>query len=502
MSQELQHLPRLVIAAPQGRSGKTTVALGLCAAFKGRGLVVQPYKKGPDYIDPSWLSEAAGRACRSLDPFFYDKPVSLLQAFVRSAQGAALSLIEGNHGLFDSFDESGLGSTAAVARVLGAPVLLVVNATRIGRSIAAIVHGCQTFEPDTHITGVVLNNVAQGRHEARLCQAIESHCGLPVIGAIPRDERLTIPGRHLGLVPRAEEDVLLSAITNCQQAIEKYLDLNMVLHIACSAPPLSVTQPSPASYLLAITERPRIGVLRDRAFTFYYPENLGALEEAGAELVFISALSDPALPRLDALYVGGGFPEIFMDELSANVSMRRAIRQAVEDGLPVYAECGGMMYLSRRIRWGERFAEMVGVLPCEIEMTDRPQGHGYVIAQVDQENPFFAPGTILLGHEFHNSRVVRCDEFNRSVSGEGKSRLNDFASKGKCDALMGEQPLNTVYRLSRGNGLGDGRDGIVVNNVLASYTHLHVGGSVDWAKSLVNRAQFYRESHQFVGSLA
>ncbi len=208
--------------------------------MRARGLTVQPYKKGPDYIDPSWLSEAAGRACRSLDPFFYDQPEDLRGAYARSARRADISLIEGNHGIFDSFDETGTGSTAAVARTLDAPILLVVNASRVGRSIAAIVHGCQTFEAGTNIAGVVLNNVAQGRHEARLRSAIENHCRIPVVGAMARDERLTIPDRHLGLVPRGEGERLLSAITTCQQAVERQLNLDLILQIAQSAPPLSV----------------------------------------------------------------------------------------------------------------------------------------------------------------------------------------------------------------------------------------------------------------------
>ncbi|MFZ5911992.1 MAG: cobyrinate a,c-diamide synthase [Chloroflexota bacterium] len=465
------HAPRLVIAAPQGRSGKTTLTLGLCAAFKARGLAVQPYKKGPDYIDPSWLGEAAGRPCRSLDPFFYEKPEALLRAFLRPAQKADFSLIEGNHGLFDSFDETGSGSTAAVARALDAPILLVVNAARIGRSVAAIVHGCQTFEPGTNIAGIVLNNVAHGRHETRMRQAVESHCRVPVLGAIPRDENLTIPDRHLGLVPRAEEDAHLSAITACQQAIQRYLDLDAVLSIARSAPSLPSPpqhgRPRPVAHSLP----PRVGVLRDRAFTFYYPENLEALEDAGAELVFIDALNDQELPPLDALYIGGGFPEMFMDELSANISLRRAIYEAIENDLPVYAECGGLMYLSRRIVWGEKSAEMVGALPCEIEMTAKPQGHGYVVAHVENENPFFAPGAVLRGHEFHNSRLI-------TVSAK-------------------ELPI-TSYRLTRGNGLGNGRDGLLYRNVLASYTHLHSGGAPAWANGLVHSAQMYRASRRQV----
>jgi len=474
MSEQKRHTPRLVIAAPQGRSGKTTVTLGLCRAFKARGLAVQPYKKGPDYIDPSWLSEAAERPCRSLDPFFYEKPEDLLRAFVRSAENADLSIVEGNHGLFDSFDDTGVGSTAAVARTLESPILLVVNSTRIGRSVAAIVHGCQTFEPGTNIAGVLLNNVAHGRHEDRLRQAIESYCDIPVVGAIPRDANLTIPDRHLGLIPREEEDSLLSAITACQQAIERHLDLDSVLEIANSASSLPVPDKPQVTAPAVSSPVGKIGILRDRAFTFYYPENLEALESAGAELVFIDAFCDTELPSVDALYIGGGFPEMFMDELFTNAALWKSIREAIENDLPVYAECGGLMYLSQRIRWGKKSAEMVGALPCEIEMTGKPQGHGYVVAQVETENPFFTPGTILRGHEFHNSRITSIS-FNSSISA-----------------------LTTAYRLSRGNGIGDSRDGIIYRNVLASYTHLHCGGAPDWAAGMVCRAREYRETHQGV----
>jgi len=474
--QEKRTFPRLVVAAPQGRSGKTTITLGLCSALRARGLSVQPYKKGPDYIDPSWLSEAAGHPCRSLDPFFYEQPEALLRAFVHPAGKVGLSIVEGNHGLFDSFDETGIGSTAAVARTLNAPILLVVSATRIGRSVAAIVRGCQTFEPGMNIAGVVLNNIAHTRHEARTRQAIESHCGIPVVGAIPRDEKLTIPDRHLGLVPRAEKDALLSAITACQQAIERHLDLDMALDIAHSAPSLPVSSKTKTIDPAISSPIVKIGILRDRAFTFYYPENLEALEKAGAELLFIDAFHDAKLPPVDALYIGGGFPEMFMEELSANAALRVTTRKAIENDLPVYAECGGLMYLSQRIRWGERSAEMVGVLPCEVEMTGKPQGHGYVIAQVENENPFFALGTILRGHEFHNSRLT-------AIS------LNGI-----------KNTLSTTYRLSRGNGIGESRDGFSYRNVLASYTHLHCGGAPEWATGLVRRALEYRETRQEVKS--
>ncbi|MEW5956594.1 MAG: cobyrinate a,c-diamide synthase [Chloroflexota bacterium] len=459
-------VPRLVIAAPQGRSGKTTVALGLGAALAGRGLAVQPFKKGPDYIDPSWLSGAAGRTCRTLDPFFLVSPEAMQRALLKGGRDADVCLIEGNHGLYDSLDEDGAGSTAAVARCLQAPVILVVNTARMSRSAAAMVHGYQTFEPDVRLAAVVLNNVAGSRHQTKLRQAIERHCHIPVVGAIPRRESLTIPDRHLGLIPRAEQDGLLPAIQACRDAAEQYLDLEAILKIARTAPPLPVADRAVVSSDPAATAQNtvRVGVIRDRAFTFYYPENLEALVEAGAELVFIDALQDPHLPEIEALYIGGGFPEMFLDELSANESLRQEIRAGIEAGLPVYAECGGLMYLTRRIVWGHRSAAMVGALPCQVELIDRPQGHGYVLGEAVGDNPFLPVGASLRGHEFHHSRLL------------------DW---------RGELP--TAYALARGQGLGAGRDGLVYRNVLATYTHLHAAGSPGWAAGLVGRARAYRK---------
>ena len=484
-------VPRLVIGAAQGRSGKTTVALGLIAALAARGLVVQPFKKGPDYIDPSWLSEAAGRPCRSLDPFFCGDDERLVAAFLAGAAGADIAIIEGNHGLYDGIaplspqswgepgsprnrgaggaDES-FGSTAAVARALGAPILLVVNAARMARSAAALVHGYQTFEPDTPIAGVILNNVARDRHEAKLRAAIESYCGIPVLGALPRDDALAIPDRHLGLVPRAEDEGLIPAIAACRAAVERYFDPDAIVAIARAAAPIPNTQYPIPRKGKSREQKARLAIFRDRAFTFYYPENLEALEVAGAELVFVDALRDPVLPACDGLIIGGGFPEMFMAELAANVSLRQSVKAAAEAGLPIYAECGGLMYLARRIRWGEQSAEMAGVLPCDVEMTGRPQGHGYVEAVVDAANPFFPVGTVLRGHEFHNSRLI--------PHVPGASQVPDTSDG-----------VRTAYRLARGNGIGGGRDALVYRNVLASYTHLHAAGAPDWAAALVRAAQ-------------
>lgn len=451
-------LPRLLIAAPHGRSGKTTVTLGLVAALAGRELSVQPFKKGPDYIDPSWLTGAGGRPCRNLDLFMMGEEATL-SAFRQGSAGADVAVIEGAMGLYDGLDLEGTGSTAQLARLLAAPVLLVVDATRMTRSVAALVSGYQHFEPGVNVAGVVLNNVARGRHEKMLVGALERYCGIPVLGCIPRREQLAIPDRHLGLVPRAEDDRLVPALESARRVVVEQLDLDRILEIARSAPPMArgggIVHGSS-------TPSVRIGVLLDRVFTFYYPENLEALQRAGASLHYVDSLADPALPELDGLYVGGGFPEVFMEQLEANRSLRADLRRQIEAGLPVYAECAGLIYLSQRVRWEGRSAEMVGALPCEIEMTSRPQGHGYVVAEVVGDTPFFRRGEVLRGHEFHNTRV---------------SSLN-------------RKGVEFAYRLRRGAGIdGDHNDGLLVGSVLASYTHLHALGAPGWAESFVKVAE-------------
>ncbi len=453
---------RLVIAAPQGRSGKTTLALGVCAAFSKLGLRVQPFKKGPDFIDPSWLSAAAGQKCRSLDPFFLDTEEGLVQSFLRGASQADVSVIEGNHGLYDSLHDDGRGSTAHLSRILKAPVILVVNTERMSRSIAAMVSGYQQFEPQTWIAGVILNRVANLRHEAKLRHAIEACCKIPVIGALPRKNEVAIPDRHLGLVPQAENDQLLSALEACRQSVEEFVDLPALIKLARSAPGFSVdgNGQSLKPEGKAPEKTVKVGIIRDRAFTFYYPENLEALERAGAELVFIDAFIDHALPDIQALIIGGGFPELFLEELSSNRQLLQSIRRMAEIGLPVYAECGGLMYLSRTITYRDKCREFAGVLPLDIGLEDKPQGHGYILAEVIQENPFFPMNTLLRGHEFHHSKIVNPSD---------------------------DLPL--VYQLRRGNGVYQHKDAFVYKNVLASYTHLHADGSPMWAESIVSRAK-------------
>jgi cobyrinic acid a,c-diamide synthase len=451
--------PRLVIAAPQGRSGKTTVTIALARALRNQGLTVQPFKKGPDYIDPSWLRLASGRDCSNLDNFLMPEDV-LLSSFARRSHGADVALVEGAMGLFDSLEPDGKGSVAWLARLLQAPIILVVKVERMTRSVAALVSGFQHFEPGTHVAGVILNHVSGTRHEEKLRDAVERHCGIPVLGVVPRDSRLTITERHLGLVPSAENHQAEPVVKTICEKVGVHLNLDGIMAIAREAPARRIPKlPS----IPAAKPACRIGVMADRAFTFYYPENLEALREAGADVVSVDALSDHALPEIDGLYVGGGFPELYATELEANKQLRRAIARCVENGLPTYAECAGLMYLCRAIRWQGKRYEMVGIIPTEVELSRRPEGHGYVEAGVVAENPWFPTGLVLHGHEFHHSRLM----------------------------VAGPQPA-TALRIRRGHGIDGHVDGFFYKNMFASYTHLHALGVPQWARSFVALALRYQ----------
>lgn len=451
------NIPCITISAPQGHSGKTIVSLGICALLRRRGLIVQPFKKGPDYIDPSWLTESSGRSCRSLDTVLIPEE-NLMSSFNRACQGADMAMIEGAMGLYDGFDDRGTASTARVARMLNSPVVLVVNTARMTRSVAALVSGYQNFEPETNIAGVILNNVSGDRHQRKLTYAIEHYCRLPVVGSIPHDSILNISERHLGLTPFVEINESRTILERASQRLEQYLDIDSLMSIARQSAFQFKVETSSNKKMPVV----RIGVLRDRVFSFYYPENLEALQDAGAELVYINSLQDRYLPDIDALYIGGGFPEFFLKELEANIILRQDIAGAIEHNLPVYAECAGLMYLCRAIYSNRDRYDMVGIIPAEVELCSRPQGHGYVIAEVVSDNPVFAEGTTLRGHEFHHSRLIK------------------------------EDSLKFAYQLLRGQGIR-GRDGIIYKNVLASYTHIHALGAPQWANSLVSLAIKHRK---------
>ncbi len=448
-------IPRLVIAAPHGRSGKTITTIGLLAALKKAGYNVQPFKKGPDFIDPSWMTRITGRSCRNLDSFLMSRE-TIRASFAGSAGDADIAVVEGAMGLFDGVDLEGSGSTAEIAKAIEAPVVLVVDTTRMTRSVAAMVMGYQHFDPGVHVAGVILNKVARPRHEQMLRAAVERYCGIPVLGVIPKGQKMDIPDRHLGLVPAEESDELASAIDEAGSAAGDCLDLPAIIDTARSAAPLAVEPAGSAGPVLA-EPRVRVAVFMDRAFSFYYPENLEALAEAGAEIVRVNSISDTCLPDIDAAYIGGGFPEVLAADLAANRALRNDLRGRIEDGLPVYAECGGLMYLSRKITWRGVEYPMVGALPFDVVMIDRPQGHGYITLQVQNESPYFNTGEEIKGHEFHHSRVENLDR----------------------------EQIRYAFRVTRGSGLDGRYDGIIYKNVLACYTHLHALATPQWAQRLV-----------------
>lgn len=451
-------MPRVVVAGLSGESGKTLVSLAILLAARKQGIPVRAFKKGPDYIDAAWLRWASGKPARNLDTHLmgFDRAV---HSFGWNGVADGLNVVEGNRGLFDGLDAHGTHSTAELAKALQAPVILVVNATKVTRTVAALVLGCQQLDPDLRIAGVVLNQVAGARHERVVRQAIESVCRIPVVGAIPRaPEGALLASRHLGLVTPVEFtgcDALAQSLT---ERVGRYLDFEWVLKIGQGAPTVPPVQ---AAATAADRSGATIGYLSDSAFSFYYPENLEALEAAGAKLLPVSALSATRLPDdLDALYIGGGFPETHAEAIASNRTFLTSLRHAARDGLPVYAECGGLMLLSQALTWkGERH-EMAGVLPFEVQMCDTPQGHGYTELEVDTANPFFEAGIRLRGHEFHYSRVL----------------------------AHGTIPP-TACRVIRGAGCFTGRDAAVVGNTWAAYTHLHALATPEWAQGMIRAAR-------------
>jgi len=494
-----ESFPRIVVAGLSGDSGKTLVSLGLALAARARGLDVQGFKKGPDYIDAAWLSWATGRPGRNLDTWMAGFEGAALR-FRRSALDKGLNLIEGNRGLFDGVDSDGKYSTAGLARTLAAPVLLVVSARKTTTTTAALVLGCQRMDPAVSIAGVILNHVAGSRHETITREAIERACGIPVLGAIPRletegGEAPLLPGRHLGLVTPSEHpdaDVLARRLT---ALVGGHVDVERVLSIARLAPAFEGQaegggrRAEPGATGAGVRKGAvTVGYLRDSAFSFYYPENLEALEALGARLVPVSSLQAPALPPgLHALYIGGGFPETHAPRIAANRGLLASIAGEAARGLPIYAECGGLMLLARTLAWRGDHHRMAGVLPFDIEVLDRPQGHGYSLLRVDRPNPFFAVGTTLRGHEFHYSRIVRIQESGVRIQ---PSRRPAARSDSVTPLNPESRILNPVSACAvlRGTGLGGGRDGFVISNVWASYTHLHADGSPEWAPAVIEAA--------------
>ena len=470
MLQDGLDLPRLMISALRGGSGKTILSIGIIAALLRRGRAVFPFKKGPDYIDAGWLAMAAGRSCYNLDTFMIP-PADVRASFVLHSSPGGISVIEGNRGLYDGIDLEGSTSTAELAKLLKSPVVLCVDATKTTRTMAAVIAGCQQFDDKVQLAGVVLNRVAGARHESILRRSIEAHCGIPVIGAIPKLGRQEFPERHMGLVPTAEHRWAADAVAAIADVVEQHVDLAALTKAADSAPALSpsadqiprddrITDPQPD------TQAVRVGVIRDAAFQFYYPENLEAIESAGGEVVIFSPLETDRIPDVDAIYIGGGFPETHAEQLADNISFKTTLKTLAKQGLPIYAECGGLMYLGKELVLQDRRYPMADVLPIVYGFSKKPQGHGYTIVEVDRSNPFFPVGSEIRGHEFHYSRVLK----------------------------WGGQESDLVFNMKRGNGIAAGRDGAVSRNVLATYTHLHALGTPQWAETLVRNGDAHRKT--------
>ena len=451
-------MARLFVSAAHKSSGKTTVSVGIAAAMRARGLVVQPFKKGPDYIDPMWLTAAAGRSCCNLD-FHTMGRAEILVEFARRFGGAGLALIEGNKGLHDGVSVDGADSNAALAKLLAAPVVLVVDTRGITRGIAPLLRGYRDFDPQVRIAGVILNQVGGERHEAKLVHAVQTYTDTPVLGAVGRTPELALSAAHLGLVPPAEIEEAGDRVERLARRIEADVDLDRVHGIAARAEALGATRAEALDTAPAPRTRDvRIAIARDAAFCFYYPGDLEALEAAGARLVPFDTLEHSTPPEADGIFIGGGFPERAMEALEANAPMRASLRDRIAGGTPVYAECGGLMYLARQLRWNGRVCEMVGAIPADVVMHRRPRGRGYVVLEPTGDAPWApsAKGPVH-AHEFHHSSL---------------------------ENLTGSD-WRYAYRVRRGRGIDGRRDGIVIGSLLASYGHLRDVEGCRWAERFV-----------------
>jgi len=468
-------MPHLFLSAAHKSSGKTTVTLGLCAALRQRGLTVQPFKKGPDYIDPMWLTHASGRACRNLD-FFTTTDEEILQTVRHYGSDADISLIEGNKGLYDGLDVEGTNSNAALAKLLCSPVILVLDVRGTIRGVAPLLIGYREFDHKVNIAGVILNQLGGPRHESKLRAVIEHYTSFPVLGAIGRAPELELVERHLGLMPSNEDAQAGSRIAKIADVIAQQVDLERILEIAANAQFPTTTEdhlPIPLTPILttpisAANSKIKLGIARDAAFGFYYPDDLEALEKSGAELIPINTLQDTHLPEIDGLFIGGGFPETQMQALEANVNLRHELRAAIEGGLPTYAECGGLMYLSRSLSWKGRRCDMVGVIQADTVVRDRPAGRGYI--QLQETGKSLWPKVQSVANE------IAAHEFHYST-------LENLAPETRY-----------AYRMLRGAGIDGQHDGIIYKNLLACYAHLRHTAQNPWTERFIQFIYSYKQN--------
>lgn len=455
-------IPRLVIAAPHSHAGKTTITLALLAALTQRGLRVAPFKVGPDYIDPQMHRQVVGRPSYNLDTYLVPG-TQVRETFCRVAQEADIAIIEGVMGLFDgSSPTSKVGSSAEVATLVQAPIVLVIDAAGMAASVGALVHGFRTYDPEVHVAGVILNRLGSAGHARYLAPAIARE-GVELLGCIPKDAALHIPERHLGLLPTSEEDRVTPLLGRLAALATEHLDLDRLLALAQSAPPMPEPRP-----VATTTPRVRIAWAQDAAFHFWYQENIDALTAAGAEIVRFSPLNDAALPPdVDGVWIGGGFPEHFAPHLAANTGMIAALRAHVAAQKPLYAECGGLMYLCEWLedQHGQRTPQ-VGLIPGGTRMTERLQQFGYAEATFLQPTLFGPAQTTVRGHRFHYSVYE-----------------------------PGPTSLPCAYRITRPSTGDTSLEGFTRDQMLATYLHVHLGSQPGMAQHFVAACHASRALH-------
>jgi len=460
-------IPGIVIAGLSGGSGKTIISLGITAAWKEKGFKVSSFKKGPDYIDAGWLSKAAGRPCYNLDTFLCTSSV-VKQSYREHSKHCDIAVIEGNRGLYDGIDTDGSTSTAELAKLLNLPILLVLDCTKSTRTMAALLMGCMKFDPEIKICGVILNRIAGPRHEGKVRANIEKFCNIPVFGAVPKLKAKDFPERHMGLVTSEEHTFSDQAIKATLKVAKDTIDLDELYEAVTgeyhSADPEVIIQINSSEVKRIESDPVTIGIVRDSAFQFYYPDNIDALKNLGADIVFISPLIEESIPDVHAIYMGGGFPETHAPQLAKNKAFRENLRNLSQNGLPIYAECGGLIFLGQSIRLGDQNFPMSGILPIKFGLSKRPQGHGYTKVEVVNENPFFKKGEVLKGHEFRYSSILNIDY----------------------------QDPEMAFKMKRGKGILDKKDGFFKNNTFGTYTHIHALGSPSWAPSLVKKARAFK----------
>jgi len=449
-------MARILLAAAHKSSGKTVVTTGLAAALGSKDQQVQCFKKGPDYIDPMWLSAASRRPCYNLD-FNAMADNELLELFCSRSAGAQISLIEANKGLYDGVELDGCDSNAQLAKLLKLPVILVIDTVGMTRGIAPLLLGYREFDRDINLAGVILNNVGGARHEGKLRAAVEAYSDIPVVGSVWRTSTLTIGERHLGLITPGESAGLKAVIAGFSEVIESSVDIDRVAKIAQTAPPL---KPAKNNTVPARANGLRIGIARDAAFGFYYPDDLEYFTEVGVELVPINMLEEGQLPDIDGLFIGGGFPETHLEALANNQPMLTSVKTAIESGLPTYAECGGLMYLCKSLEWNGLSRNLAGVIPADVTMCAKPQGRGYTVFSPTPNHPWCTQGQSIPGHEFHYARL---------------------------DNL----PADISYgcTVARGAGIDGSHDGIVAYNLLAGFFHLRNTAANPWIERFVDFVQ-------------